>query len=70
MQDLLLPTHFAHIEQQLERLIDVIDSLEAENDELRKREQQLVQQCELLTLRNAKACEQIEAIISQLKQQT
>lgn len=70
MTELLLPKHFAKLERQLTQLVSLIDTLENENHELRKREQLLTQQCELLTLRNAKACEQIETIISQLKQQT
>ncbi len=58
------------IEGSIQRLLDLVDKLSAENSELKKREKQLAQECNELRSRNEKASSQLETLIDRLKQQS
>lgn len=56
------------LEQRLAELLGVMENLAADNEKLREREQQLQEACDTLKQKNADASQQIETIITRLKQ--
>ncbi|MEZ5450523.1 MAG: hypothetical protein R3E95_13360 [Thiolinea sp.] len=58
------------LEQRLNHLLSILDSLAAENQELKTHEQSLQAQCIALHKKNEAASRRIETILQQLKQQT
>lgn len=56
------------LEQRLAELLGVMENLAADNEKLREREQQLQEACAALKQKNADASQQIETIITRLKQ--
>lgn len=67
--DLTLQTQLDTIEQQMERLLNLIEKLSTENADLKKQEKTLVQECQVLRNRHDKASNQLEALIQRLKTQ-
>lgn len=67
--DLAFHEQLASIEERVSRLLVLVDKLAAENTELRKREKSLTHEYLELRTRNDKAGNQLEAMISRLKNQ-
>ena len=66
--DMTLKNQLTNIEERVERLLGLIEKLSEENSDLKKREKALASECSDLRSRNAKASNQIEAMIQRLKQ--
>ena len=62
-----LPEQLDALEQRLARLLGVLESLAADNQTLRGREQELKEECAALQKKNAVASAQIETIVERLK---
>ena len=66
---MVLQQHIDNLEQRLEQLLSLTEGLFTENRDLRQHLQQAQAECTRLQQNNQAASQQIEAIISQLKQQ-
>jgi uncharacterized protein (TIGR02449 family) len=66
--DITLTTQLAAIEERMERLFGLVEKLSNENGDLKKREKSLLEECNDLRSRNAKAGSQLETLIQRLKQ--
>jgi len=67
--DIMLKNQLSSIEERINRLLGLLETLEQENAALKTREQILTQQYSALQQRNDTASSQLEAMINRLKPQ-